>query len=125
MNNCLASQIYASTNYNIKVYNILRHLGLCPKLKGTKILLSAIIVALNYKDDFIVVSDIYKQLSIQYKISIKTIENSIAYSLKHLVHNKFEENFEKIIGIEFCEDYYSNKTIIEEITRIIKIEIID
>ncbi len=112
-------------NYNIKVYNILRHLGLCPKLKGTKILLSAIIVALNYKDDFIVVSDIYKQLSIQYKISIKTIENSIAYSLKHLVHNKFEENFEKIIGIEFCEDYYSNKTIIEEITRIIKIEIID
>ena len=72
-------------NYNIKVYNILRQLGLCPKLKGTKILLSAILVALNCNDDFIVVSDIYKHLAIQYKISLKTIENSIAYSLKHLV----------------------------------------
>lgn len=112
-------------NCNIKVYNILRQIGLCPKLKGTRILLSAILIALNYKDDFIVVSDIYKQLSIQYEISTKTIENSIAYSLKHLVNNKFEENFKKIIGIEFCEDYYSNKTIIEEITRIIKIELTD
>ena len=110
-------------NYNIKVYNILRQLGLCPKLKGTKILLSAILVALNYNDDFIVVSDIYKQLSIQYKISTKKIENSIAYSLKHLINNNFEENFEKVLGVEFCEDYYSNKTIIEEVTRIIKMEI--
>lgn len=110
-------------NCNIKVYNILRQIGLCPKLKGTKILLSAILIALNYKDDFIVVSDIYKQLSTQYKISTKTIENSIAYSLKHLVNNNFEENFQKVLGIEFCEDYYSNKTIIEEVTRIIKMEI--
>ena len=110
-------------NYNIKVYNILRQIGLCPKLKGTKILLSAILVALNYNDDFIVVSNIYEQLSIQYKISTKTIENSISYALKHLVNNDYEKNFEKILGIEFCEDYYSNKTIIEEITRITKIEI--
>lgn len=109
-------------NYNIKVYNILRQLGLCPKLKGTKILLSAILVALNCNDDFIVVSDIYKQLAIQYKISLKTIENSIAYSLKHLVSNNYKKNFEKIFGIEFCEDYYSNKIIIEEVSRIIKIE---
>lgn len=110
-------------NYNIKVYNILKQLGLCPKLKGTKILLSAILVALNYKDDFIVVSDIYKQLSIQYKISIKTIENLISYSLKHLVNNNYKDKFEAIFGIEFCEDYYSNKIIIEEVTRITKIEI--
>ena len=39
------------------------------------------------------------------------------------MNNDYEKNFEKILGIEFCEDYYSNKTIIEEITRITKIEI--
>ncbi len=82
------------------------------------------LLLLHYcNDDFIVVSDIYKQLSIQYKISTKTIENAIAYSLKHLVSNNFKENFKKIFGIEFCEDYYSNKTIIEEVICIIKIEI--
>lgn len=112
-------------NYNIKVYNILRQIGLCPKLKGTKILLSAILIALNYNDDFIVVSNIYKELSKIYKTSTKTIENSIYYSLKHLVNNNYQDNFEAVFGIEFCEDYYSNKTIIEEITRILKIEILD
>lgn len=106
-------------NYNIKVYNILRQIGLCPKLKGTKILLSAILIALNRNDDFIIVSNIYNQLSKKYKISTKTVENSISYSLKHLVNNNFKQNFEKIFGIDFCEDYYSNKTIIEEIVRII------
>lgn len=107
-------------NYNIKIYNILRQLGLCPKLKGTKILLSAILLAINYNSDFIIVSNLYKDLSKKYNISPKTVENAIAYSLKHLVGNKFKDNFERIFGIEFCEDYYSSKTIIEEVSRIVK-----
>lgn len=105
--------------YNIKIYNILRQIGLCPKIKGTKLLLSAILIAINCNNDFIMVSDLYKQLSKKYKISPENIENSISYSLKHLVGNKYKNNFKNIFGIEFCEDYYTNKIIIEEVRRVI------
>lgn len=107
------------TIYNIKIYNILKQIGLCPKIKGTKLLLSAILISIDFTNDFIIVSDLYKQLSLKYNISPENIENSISYSLKHLVGNKYKENFKNVFGIEFCEDYYTNKTIIEEVRRVI------
>lgn len=108
-------------NQAIIVHNILRQIGLSSKLKGTKILLSAVMLALTCTDDFIILNDIYKQLSYKYKLSPKYIENAISYSLKHLVGTGFKKNFEKIFDLEFSENFYSNKTIIEEVTRVIKI----
>lgn len=108
-------------NQAIIVHNILRQIGLSSKLKGTKILLSAVMLALTCTDDFIILNDIYKQLSYKYKLSPKYIENSISYSLKHLVGTGFKKNFEKIFDLKFSEDFYSNKTIIEEVTRVVKI----
>lgn len=110
------------TNQAIIIYNILKKIGLSTKLKGTKMLLSAILLALACTDEFIVLNDIYKQLSYQYNLSPKYIENAISYSLKHLIGKGFEENFEKIFNVEYSEDFYSNKIIIEEVTRIIQIE---
>lgn len=109
-------------NHAIKVHNILRQIGLSTKLKGTKMLLSAILLALACTDDFIVLNKIYKQLSYQYNLSPKYVENAISYSLKHPIGNKYKSNFEKIFELEFCEDFYSNKIIIEEISRVIKLE---
>ncbi len=109
-------------NQAIIIHNILRKIGLSAKFKGTTILLSAIMISLNCTDDFILVSNIYEQLSKQYNLSPKNIENSIAYSLKHPIGKNFQNNFEKIFDLEYSEDFYSNKTIIEEVTRIIKIE---
>lgn len=107
-------------NQAIIIHNILRQIGLSTKLKGTKILLSAIILSLACTDDFIILNDIYKQLSYKYNLSPKYIENSIAYSLKHPIGNNFKENFEEIFDLEYSEDFYSNKIIIEEVSRIIK-----
>lgn len=110
-------------NQAIKVHNILRQIGLSTKLKGTKILLSAIMISLACSDDFINVNDIYEQLSYQYNLSPKNIENTIAYSLKHPIGKEYKENFENIFDLEYSEEFYSNKTIIEEICRIIKLEV--
>lgn len=109
-------------NQAIIVYNILRKIGLSAKFKGTTILLSAIMLSLNCADDFIFVSNIYEQLSKQYNLSPKNIENTIAYSLKHPIGNKYKDNFEEIFDLEYSEDFYSNKNIIEEVSRVIKTE---
>lgn len=109
-------------NQAIIIYNILRQIGLSPKIKGTKILVSAIMIALNSSDEFIIMSNIYQQLSIQYNLTQHSINTAISYTLHHLVGTDYKNNFQKLFGIEFCEDLYTNKTIIEEITRIIKLD---
>jgi len=109
-------------NQAIIIYNILRQIGLSPKSKGIKILTSAIIVALDSADEFIIVSNIYEQLSKQYKLSPNSINTAIAYTLNNLIGNDYKDNFQKIFGVEFSRDFYSNKTIIEEVSRIIQIE---
>ncbi len=108
-------------NQAIIIHNILRKIGLSAKFKGTTILLSAIMISLNCTDDFILVSNIYEQLSKQHNLSPKNIENSIAYSLKYPIGKKFKNNFEEIFGFEYDEYYFTNMTIIEEITGIAKI----
>lgn len=106
-------------NQAIIIYNILRKLGLNPKTRGIKILTSAIMIAVNFSDDFIIISNIYKQLSIKYNLTPHSIETTISYTLHNLVGNDYKENFQELFGIKFCEDLYTNQTIIEEVSRII------
>ncbi|MBO5398228.1 MAG: hypothetical protein J6A36_04790 [Clostridia bacterium] len=45
--------------------------------------------------------------------------NRFSYTLHNLVGNDYKENFQELFGIKFCEDLYTNQTIIEEVSRII------
>lgn len=106
-------------NQAISIYNILRKIGLSPKTKGIKLLTSAIIIALNSSNEFLVVSDIYNILSKKYSLAPQTIKTNISYALHNPIGKDYKENFQDIFGIKFCEDLYTSQTIIEEVIRII------
>lgn len=68
------------TKYTIIIYNILQKLGLIPILKGTKLLIQAILIIINSKEEFIVFEDIYKQIALKYKtFNSVQIRNSIIF----------------------------------------------
>lgn len=114
-----------SSKYTIIIYNILQKLGLIPTLKGTKLLIKAILIIINSQEEFIVFEDIYKQISLKYKtFSNVQIRNSIKYALDNRNEQKSKANFKEIFGFEYDSYYFTNKIIIEEIARIIKNNII-
>ena len=104
------------TRYTIVIYNILQKLGLIPTLKGTKLLIKAILIIINNQEEFIIFEDIYKQIALKYKtFNSVQIRNSIKYAIDNRNEQKSKANFEKVFGFEY-------KTIIEEIARVIKVE---
>ena len=114
-----------SSKYTIIIYNILQKLGLIPTLKGTKLLIKAILIIINSPEEFIVFEDIYKQISLKYKtFSNVQIRNSIKYALDNRNEQKSKANFKEIFGFEYDSYYFTNKIIIEEIAGIIKNNII-
>ena len=114
-----------SSKYTIIIYNILQKLGLIPTLKGTKLLIKAILIIINSPEEFIVFEDIYKQISLKYKtFSNVQIRNSIKYALDNRNEQKSKANFKEIFGFEYDSYYFTNKIIIVEIARIIKNNII-
>lgn len=107
----------------IVIYNILRELGFIPTLKGTKFLIKVIQIIINSENDFIVFEDIYKIIAMQYSTSKQTqIKNSIKYAIDNREEKKSINNFEKIFGYEYSPYYFTNKTIIEEIVRVIRLK---
>lgn len=48
----------------IFIFNILRNLGLTPALKGTKLLNRAIQVVINSNNEFIVIENVYNQITL-------------------------------------------------------------
>lgn len=112
------------TRYTIIIYNILQMLGLIPTLKGTKLLIKAILIIINSKEEFIIFEDIYKQIASKYKtFNSVQIRNSIKYAIDNRNEQKSKANFEKVFGFEYDQYYFTNKTIIEEIARVIKLEV--
>ena len=98
-------------------------LGLIPTLKGTKLLIKAILIIINSKEEFIIFEDIYKQIASKYKtFNSVQIRNSIKYAIDNRNEQKSKINFEKVFGFEYDQYYFTNKTIIEEIARVIKVE---
>lgn len=112
------------TRYTIIIYNILQKLGLIPTLKGTKLLIKAILIIVNSQEEFIVFEDIYKQISLKYKnFNSVQIRNSIKYAIDNRNEQKSKANFEQVFGFEYDNYYFTNKIIIEEIARVIKVEL--
>ena len=103
----------------ICIRNILRDLGLSTSLKGTILLNKAIQIVIVNDSEFIVLEDIYESISCHYKdMNSVQIRMAIKYALDNRNENKSIKNFEKIFGFEYDEFYFTNKTIIEEISRI-------
>ena len=111
-----------SSKATILIYNILRDLGLIPTLKGTKLLNKAIQIVIKSNDEFIIFEDIYKEIALNYMgFNSVQIRNVIKYAIDTRNEQKSIANFEKIFGYKYDRYYFTNKIIIEEIARIIKI----
>ena len=110
-----------SSKATIWIYNILRDLGLIPTLKGTKLLNKAIQIVIKSNDEFIIFEDIYKEIALNYiGFNSVQIRNVIKYAIDTRNEQKSIANFEKIFGYKYDKYYFTNKTIIEEIARVIK-----
>ena len=110
-----------SSKATILIYNILRDLGLIPTLKGTKLLNKAIQIVIKSNDEFIIFEDIYKEIALNYMgFNSVQIRNVIKYAIDTRNEQKSIANFEKIFGYKYDKYYFTNKTIIEEIARVIR-----
>lgn len=108
-----------SSNQILKIYNILRSLGLNTSHKGTKLLNKAIQYVLTGNDEFITIEKIYKSIGKYYNLNTLQIKIEIKYALDYRNENKTIKNFESIFGFEYDEFIFTNKLFIEEIARII------
>ncbi len=105
----------------ILIYNILRDLGLNTTLKGTKLLNKSIQIVINSNDEFIVIEDIYNQLTLNCtSLNGVQIRNAIKYAIDNRDEQKSKNNFEQIFGYKYADYYFTNKTLIEEIARVVK-----
>lgn len=119
--NSLETNNLISSKNVIQIYNILRALGLNTTLKGTKLLNKAIQIVINSNDEFIVIEDVYSQLTLNYKnFNEVQIRNAIKYAIDNRDEQKSKNNFEQIFGYQYDDYYFTNKTLIEEIARVIK-----
>ena len=119
--NSLETNNLISSKNAILIYNILRALGLNTTLKGTKLLNKAIQIVINSNDEFIVIEDVYNQLTLNYKkFNPVQIRNTIKYAIDNRDEQKSKNNFEQIFGYQYDDYYFTNKTLIEEIARVVK-----
>lgn len=112
-------------NDNLIIYNILRRLGIRPNHRGIIFIMQAIKIIndKNY-DDVIIINDIYIEISNHYKnCTPLQIRKAIQYALKYRNEEKSKNNFESIFGYEYDEYIFTNKDFIEEVTRIIKMNV--
>lgn len=110
----------------ITIFNILRDIGLNTSHRGTKYLSKAVQILIITDNDIVKIKDIYSNIANFYgNITPKQVKNDISYALNNRVKEKTEKNFERVFGFEYDQYYFTNKTIIEEIARIIKARIIN
>lgn len=119
--NSLETNNLISSKNAILIYNILRALGLNMTLKGTKLLNKAIQIVINSNDEFIVLEDIYNQITLNYEsFNGVQIRNTIKYAIDNRDEQKSRNNFEQIFGYKYDDYYFTNKIIIEEVARVVK-----
>ena len=81
--NSLETNNLISSKNVILIYNVLRALGLNTTLKGTKLLNKAIQIVINSNDEFIVIEDVYNQLTLNFKsLNGIQIRNAIKYAIE-------------------------------------------
>ena len=119
--NSLKTNNLINSKNAILIYNILRDLGLNTTLKGTKLLNKAVQIVINSNDEFIVIEDVYNQLTLNFKsLNGVQIRNAIKYAIDNRDEQKSKNNFKQIFGYEYDDYYFTNKTLIEEIARVVK-----
>ena len=107
----------------ITIFNILRDIGLNTSHRGTKYINKAVQILVTTDNDIIKAKDIYNSISNYYSdITPKQVKNDISYALNSRTEEKAQKNFEKVFGFEYDQYYFTNKTIIEEIARVVKVE---
>ena len=107
----------------ITIFNILRDIGLNTSHRGTKYINKAVQILVTTDNDIIKAKDIYNSISNYYSnITPKQVKNDISYALNSRIEEKAKKNFEKVFGFEYDQYYFTNKTIIEEIARVVKVE---
>ena len=107
----------------ITIFNILRDIGLNTSHRGTKYINKAVQILVTTDNDIIKAKDIYNSISNYYSnITQKKVKNDISYALNSRIEEKAKKNFEKVFGFEYDQYYFTNKTIIEEIARVVKVE---
>ncbi|MBO5397760.1 MAG: hypothetical protein J6A36_02340 [Clostridia bacterium] len=115
INNCI------SPKQVITIFNILRDIGINTTHKGSKYLNKAIQLLLTQNNDIVVIENVYFAIANYYgNISAKQVKNSIAYALNSRIEEKTIRNFKKIFNFEYDPYYFINKTLIEEICRIVE-----
>ena len=119
--NSLKTNNLINSKNEILIYNILRDLGLNTTLKGTKLLNKAVQIVINSNDEFIVIEDVYNQLTLNFKsLNGVQIRNAIKYAIDNRDEQKSKNNFKQIFGYQYDDYYFTNKTLIEEIARVVK-----
>ena len=110
----------------IAIYNILRSIGLNTSHRGAKYINKAIQLVIILSDnDIVIINTIYNDIAKVYdNITQKQIKNDISYALNSRVEEKAIKNFERIFDFEYDSYYFTNKTIIEEIARVVKYDTI-
>lgn len=116
------TNIVISPKQVLTIFNLLRDIGLNTSHRGTKYINKAIQIISKNDNDIIVIEDVYKTIADIYgNITPKQVKNDITYALNSRIEEKAIKNFEKVFGFEYDDYIFTNKTIIEEIARILKI----
>ena len=107
----------------INIFNILRDIGLNTSHRGTKYINKAVQIVIATDNDIVKAKDIYNSISNYYgNITPKQVKNDISYALNSRLEEKTKKNFERVFGFEYDQYYFTNKIIIEEIARVVKIK---
>lgn len=110
----------------ITIFNILRSIGLNTSHRGTKYINKAVQIILMADNDIVIINNVYENISHIYgNITPKQVKNDISYALNSRNEEKTVQNFQNVFGFEYDSYYFTNKSIIEEIARIIKVEFIN
>ncbi len=110
----------------ITIFNILRSIGLNTSHRGTKYINKAVQLILMADNDIVIINNVYEKISHIYgNITPKQVKNDISYALNSRNEEKAVQNFQNVFGFEYDSYYFTNKSIIEEIARIIKVEFIN
>lgn len=111
-------------NSYLKIYNLLKILGLKTSHNGTKFMIKAVLIILKQDNDFIIFEDVYSIISQELgNISQAQVKYCIKYAIDNRNEKKSITNFEKIFGYEYDQDVFTNKEFIEEIVRIIQCDL--
>ena len=105
---------------SFEIYNILRKLGIKTSNQGAKLIYLAIVIIINSDMEFIKLEDIYELISKQIKSMSKfQIRRAIQYAIDSRNKKRCEKNFEIIFGYEYDISIFTNKSFVDELSRIV------